>query len=112
MPSAIMREYPSLREGTITPPLASIGVMCSADSLEPACPPRLATIKEACIYGKIGRTKLYEKLNANVLRAFTRDGRTLIDLDSIDEMNKALLKPWVPRARGENHLGAPKRRRL
>ena len=71
--------------------------MGSTNSLEPTHPPRLATIKEACIYAKMGRTRLYEKLNAKVLRAFTREGRTLIDLDSIDEMNKALLKPWVPR---------------
>ncbi|TGN89938.1 DNA-binding protein [Bradyrhizobium yuanmingense] len=73
---------------------------------------RLATIKEACAYGKIGRTKLYEKLNANLIRAFTREGRTLIDLDSIDAMNRALLKPWTPRAKQESNVGAVKRKRL
>jgi len=64
---------------------------------KPTLPERLATIKEACIYGKLGRTKIYEKLNSGIIRAFTREGRTLIDLDSIDEMNRALLKPWLPR---------------
>lgn len=72
-------------------------------------PERLATIKEACIYGKLGRTKIYEKLNVGVIRAFTREGRTLIDLDSIDEMNRALLKPWTPRSQQQAAHGKGRR---
>lgn len=59
-------------------------------------PPRLATIKEACAYARMGQTKLYEKINAGAVVAFKRDGRTFIDLNSIDDMNGHELKPWTP----------------
>jgi len=51
---------------------------------------RLATVKEACAYGRMGHSKLYVKINAGIVRAFKDDGRTLVDLDSID----AMLKPY------------------
>jgi hypothetical protein len=63
---------------------------------ENTSPQRLATIKEAVAYAKMGRTKLYEKLSAGLIIAYRREGRTLIDLDSIDVMNKKLLTPWSP----------------
>ncbi|WP_407174419.1 hypothetical protein [Bradyrhizobium sp. STM 3562] len=59
-------------------------------------PMRLGTVKEACGYGKMGRTKLYEKINEGAIVAFTRGNRTFVDLDSIDAMNARALKPWKP----------------
>jgi hypothetical protein len=46
---------------------------------------RLATVKEACRYGKFSHTKCYELIKAKKF-----DARTLIDLDSIDAMYAAL----------------------
>jgi hypothetical protein len=66
-----------------------------SDTLE-IRPRRLATVKEACFYAKMGHTKLYEKINAEEIMAFRREGKTLIDLDSIDAMNDRELKPWKP----------------
>ena len=65
-------------------------------------PRRLATVKEACGYAKMGHTKLYEKLNEGAIVAYRREGRTLIDLDSIDAMHSIVLKLWKPegKARG------------
>ena len=57
---------------------------------------RLATVKEACAYAKMGRTRLYEKMNSGDIVAFQRDRKTLIDLDSVDAMNARELKPWKP----------------
>ncbi|MCK1671142.1 helix-turn-helix domain-containing protein [Bradyrhizobium sp. 150] len=57
-------------------------------------PRRLATIKEACTYAKMGHTKLYEMINAKEIAAYKRGGRTLVDLDSIDTMNNRNLVPW------------------
>jgi hypothetical protein len=33
---------------------------------------RLATVKEACAYAKLGETKLYEKIKADVIKAYKR----------------------------------------
>jgi len=57
---------------------------------------RLATVKEACAYAKMGMTRLYARVNAGDIKAYKRDRRTLIDLDSIDDMNERELKPWKP----------------
>ncbi|WLA75082.1 helix-turn-helix domain-containing protein [Bradyrhizobium diazoefficiens] len=51
---------------------------------------RLATVKEACRYGKFSHTKCYELINAGRIKAKKFDARTLIDLDSIDAMYAAL----------------------
>jgi hypothetical protein len=59
---------------------------------EPRKALRLATVKEACAYGRMGPTKLYAKIKAGTVVAYKDDKRTLIDLDSID----ASLKPWSP----------------
>jgi hypothetical protein len=57
---------------------------------------RLATVKEACAYAKMGRSKLYEKMNAGDVIAFRREGKTLIDLDSRCHGARDL-KPWRPK---------------
>ena len=59
-------------------------------------PRRLGTVKEARAYAKMGNTKLYEKINEGAIIAYKRDGRTLIDLNSIDAMNDRELVPWKP----------------
>ena len=51
---------------------------------------RLASVKEACRYGKFSTTKCYELINAGRIKAKKFDTRTLIDLDSIDAMYAAL----------------------
>ena len=66
-----------------------------SDTLE-IKPRRLATVKEACEYAKMGHTKLYEKINLGDIIAYKREGRTLVDLDSVDAMNARELVPWKP----------------
>jgi hypothetical protein len=51
---------------------------------------RLATIKEACRYGRFSHTKCYELINAKRIKAYKFDTRTLVDLDSIDAMYASL----------------------
>jgi Helix-turn-helix domain len=57
---------------------------------------RLATVKEACAYAKMGMTRLYARISAGEIIAYKRNRRTLIDLDSIDALNARELKPWKP----------------
>jgi hypothetical protein len=70
--------------------------MSKQEMTEQATAPRLATVKEACAYAKMGHTKLYEKINARAIVAYKRDRKTLVDLDSIDAMNARELQPWKP----------------
>ncbi|OPY96831.1 hypothetical protein A5906_00475 [Bradyrhizobium sacchari] len=58
---------------------------------------RLATVKEARAYAKLGNTKLYEKINDGSITAYKREGKTLVCLDSIDAMNERELVPWKTR---------------
>jgi hypothetical protein len=58
------------------------------DTKQPAM--RLATVKEACLYGHFGQTKCYDYINDGSIIAYKRGGSTLIDLDSIDAFNKSL----------------------
>jgi hypothetical protein len=51
---------------------------------------RLATVREACLYGRFGHTMCYEYINDGSTIAYKRGGRTMIDLDSIDKFNKSL----------------------
>ena len=55
-------------------------------------PMRLATTREACAYGRFGHTMLYQLINSGRIDGYKRDGRTLIDLDSIDRMHAAMPK--------------------
>jgi len=54
---------------------------------------RLATVKEACTYGRIGRTRLYAKISEGTVVAYKDGKKTLIDLDTVD----ASLKQVKPR---------------
>jgi hypothetical protein len=56
---------------------------------------RYARIREACQYGRFGLTKCYDLINAGKIDAYKDEGRTLVDLDSIDRYNKTLPK-FVP----------------
>lgn len=51
---------------------------------------RLAEFKEGCRYGKFGRSKAYELIAQERIRAYKMGGKTLIDLDSIDEYHASL----------------------
>jgi Helix-turn-helix domain len=60
--------------------------------IEPRPPgvPRLASFQEALRYGRFGKTRAYELINAGKIKA-VKDGRnTLVDLDSIDEYQRTL----------------------
>jgi len=59
-------------------------------AIETATGLRLASVKEACRYGKFSTTKCYELINAGRIKAKKFDTRTLVDLDSIDAMYAAL----------------------
>jgi excisionase family DNA binding protein len=60
---------------------------------------RLAYVKEACVYGKISETELYELLNDGTIKAYKRRTTTLVNLNTIDAFNESL-PPYVPRANG------------
>lgn len=65
-----------------------------------APPRRLATVREACSYGHFSHTKAYDYIRDGRIKAYKRDTRTLIDLDTIDSMNAAL--PMIdPRGKKE-----------
>jgi excisionase family DNA binding protein len=51
---------------------------------------RLVEFKDGCRYGKFGRTKAYELIAHNSIRAYKMGGKTLIDLDSVDEYHASL----------------------
>jgi excisionase family DNA binding protein len=51
---------------------------------------RLAEFKEGCRYGKFGKTKAYELIAQQRIRAYKMGGKTMIDLDSVDEYHASL----------------------
>ena len=51
---------------------------------------RLVEFKDGCRYGKFGKTKAYELIAEERIRAYKMGGKTLIDLDSIDEYHASL----------------------
>jgi excisionase family DNA binding protein len=53
-------------------------------------PRRLLEFKDGCRYGKFGRTKAYELIAQERIRAYKIGGKSLIDLDSIDEYRASL----------------------
>lgn len=56
----------------------------------PFKPRRLVKVKEALVYGRFGRTKLYELIAAGKIEAYKDGGTTLVDLDSIDRYQASL----------------------
>ena len=56
---------------------------------------RLAGLPEACRYGMFSRTKAYELKDAGKITMVKLEGKTLVDLDSIDRYidNPPTLKP-------------------
>jgi hypothetical protein len=66
------KPLPQRRDGTSAPPL------------------RLATVREACGYGRFSHTKCYDYIRDGRIDAYKRDSRTFIDLDSIDRMHAKL----------------------
>jgi excisionase family DNA binding protein len=53
---------------------------------------RLVTVKEACAYTRLGKTRLYQGMRAGTIVAYKEGKKTLIDLDAFD----ASLVPWKP----------------
>jgi excisionase family DNA binding protein len=51
---------------------------------------RLVEFKDGCRYGKFGKTKAYELIAEERIRAYKMGGKTLIDLDSVDEYHASL----------------------
>jgi excisionase family DNA binding protein len=51
---------------------------------------RLVEFKDGCRYGKFGKTKAYELIAHDRIRAYKMGGKTLIDLDSVDEYHASL----------------------
>jgi excisionase family DNA binding protein len=51
---------------------------------------RLVEFKDGCRYGKFGKTKAYELIAHERIRAYKMGGKTLIDLDSVDEYHASL----------------------
>src|SRR5882757_3327321 len=51
---------------------------------------RLVEFKDGCRYGKFGKTKAYELIAQERIRAYKMGGKTMIDLDSEDEYHASL----------------------
>ena len=51
---------------------------------------RLVEFKHGCRYGKFGKTKAYELIAQQRIRAYKMGGKTMIDLDSVDEFHASL----------------------
>jgi excisionase family DNA binding protein len=51
---------------------------------------RLVEFKDGCRYGKFGKTKAYELIAEERIRAYKMGGKTMIDLDSVDEYYASL----------------------
>jgi len=70
--NASNKPLPPRADGTSTPPM------------------RLATVREACAYGRFGHTKCYDYINEGKIIAYKRGRQTMIDLDSVDAMHASL----------------------
>jgi excisionase family DNA binding protein len=84
-------EYPSPSAG-LDPILAKIieahaGTMVDIDNNNRR---RLVEFKDGCRYGKFGKTKAYELISHDRIRAYKMGGKTMIDLDSVDEYHASL----------------------
>jgi excisionase family DNA binding protein len=51
---------------------------------------RLVEFKDGCRYGRFGKTKAYELIAQERIRAYKMGGKTMIDLDSVDEYHASL----------------------
>jgi excisionase family DNA binding protein len=51
---------------------------------------RLVEVKDGCRSGKFGKTKAYELIGQERIRAYKMGGKTMIDLDSVDEYHASL----------------------
>jgi excisionase family DNA binding protein len=51
---------------------------------------RLVEFKDGCRYGKFGKTKAYELIAQQRIRAYKMGGKTMIDLDSVDDYHSSL----------------------
>jgi hypothetical protein len=51
---------------------------------------RLVEFKDGCRYGKFGKTKAYELIAHERIRAYKMGGKTMIDLESVDEYHASL----------------------
>jgi excisionase family DNA binding protein len=51
---------------------------------------RLVGFKDGCRYGKFGKTKAYELIAQERIRAYKMGGKTMIDLNSVDEYHASL----------------------
>jgi excisionase family DNA binding protein len=51
---------------------------------------RLVEFKDGCRYGRFGKTKAYELIARERIKAYKMGGKTLIDLDSVDEYHASL----------------------
>ncbi|MDF0515751.1 hypothetical protein P0R31_00655 [Bradyrhizobium yuanmingense] len=62
-------------------------IMVDSDSIKRR---RLVEFKDGCRYGKFGGTKAYELIAHDRIRAYKMGGKTMIDLDSVDEYHASL----------------------
>ena len=51
---------------------------------------RLVEFKQGCRYGQFGKTKAYELIAQQRITAYKMGGKTMIDLDSVDEFHASL----------------------
>ena len=51
---------------------------------------RLVGFKDGCRYGKFGKTKAYELIALERIKAYKMGGKTMIDLNSVDEYHASL----------------------
>jgi hypothetical protein len=61
-------------------------MVCNADNKQR----RLIQFKDGCRYGKFGKTKAYGLIARERMRAYKMGGKTMIDLDCVDEYHASL----------------------
>src|SRR5260370_34668110 len=51
---------------------------------------RLVEVQDGCRYGKFGKNKAYELINHERIKAYKMGGKTMIDLDNVDEYHASV----------------------
>ncbi|MCP1912352.1 hypothetical protein J2R96_004832 [Bradyrhizobium elkanii] len=63
---------------------------------------QLVEFKDGCRYGRFEKTKAYELIAHDRIRAYKMGGKAMIDLDSVDEYHASM-----PEDRNESKLSPP-----
>jgi hypothetical protein len=69
---------------------------------------RLAPMRDALRYGGFGHTKCYSLIKRGVIKAYRMDGRTMVDLNTIDAFHASLPEVVLSQSKQEEQREADK----